>query len=206
MTSDWSAAAGGVPVRTITVDFPTGASDGARPSLSLARGIAQFRDALADLCKKHGTSPAVFRGLAARCSTDSYGDRFLVTIEDHDGRRSVDEYMGIPGRRIKVLDRLGRLRRKQLHRDRALKRRPRVGAAADTAMARRFDALGRLPADRFGHASWLHFKENAYAFPGDPIALNAAFCVPHESAHVLSHYDSSPRRTSGLHFHRRHAP
>ena len=70
---------------------------------------------------------------------------------------------------------------------------PYAGGNADPAMAERFEALGQLPANTFGHAFWRHFTENGYAFPGDPRALNAAFCVPHDSAHVLSHYDTSPR-------------
>ncbi len=33
---------------------------------------------------------------------------FIVTVEDRQGRRSVDEYLGSPGKRVKVLDDLGR--------------------------------------------------------------------------------------------------
>jgi hypothetical protein len=100
------------PQGFITVDFLTGTSAGGRPSRSLARVIARFRDALADLCRKHGTSPAVFRELTASYSIDAHGRRFLVTVEDQEGHRSVDEYVGIPGRRIRVLDHLGRVRPK----------------------------------------------------------------------------------------------
>jgi hypothetical protein len=64
---------------------------------------------------------------------------------------------------------------------------------ADPALAARFATLERLAPDTFGRAFWQHFTENAYAFPGDPTALNAAFCVPHDSAHVLSGYDTTPR-------------
>lgn len=67
------------------------------------------------------------------------------------------------------------------------------GAAADPQLVQRFEALATLPADSFGHAFWAHFKENAYAFPGDPKALNAAFCLPHDTVHVVTGYDTKPR-------------
>jgi hypothetical protein len=70
---------------------------------------------------------------------------------------------------------------------------PYDGKTADPALAQRFEALSRLAPDTFGHAFWAHFKENAYTFPGDPTALNAAFCVPHDSVHVLTGYDTKPR-------------
>jgi len=63
----------------------------------------------------------------------------------------------------------------------------------DFALAKRFEALGVLAPQTFGHTFWAHFKENAYAFPGEPQALNAAFSVPHDSVHVLTGYDTKPR-------------
>jgi hypothetical protein len=70
---------------------------------------------------------------------------------------------------------------------------PYDGAAADPALAQRFDALARLAPDTFGDSFWAHFKESGYAFPGDAKALNAAFSVPHDSVHVLTGYDTKPR-------------
>lgn len=70
---------------------------------------------------------------------------------------------------------------------------PYTGDKADPKMAARFEELGRLDKATFGHAFWSHFKENNYAFPGDPAALNAAFSVPHDSAHVLTNYHTDPR-------------
>jgi hypothetical protein len=64
---------------------------------------------------------------------------------------------------------------------------------ADPALAARFASLQKLPPDSFGHAFWQHFTENNYTFPGDPKALNAAFSLPHDSVHVLSGYDTTPR-------------
>jgi hypothetical protein len=70
---------------------------------------------------------------------------------------------------------------------------PYAGDKADPKLAARFETLARLDKATFGYAFWTHFKENSYAFPGDPTALNAAFCVPHDSAHVLTNYHTDPR-------------
>jgi hypothetical protein len=104
------------PEGFITVNFLTGTSGGGQPSPVLAEAIPKFRDALGTLCEKHGTTAAVFRKLTARYSMGAYGRRVVVTVEDKGGRRSVDEYVGIPARRKKVLDHLGRVRRSQYFR------------------------------------------------------------------------------------------
>jgi hypothetical protein len=70
---------------------------------------------------------------------------------------------------------------------------PYGGAGADAEVARRFENLGALGAATFGHSFWAHFKDNGYDFPGAPKALNAAFSVPHDSVHVLTGYDTTPR-------------
>jgi hypothetical protein len=100
------------PEGFITVDFLTGTTRGGAPSASLARDIALFPDALADLCRRHDTSFAIFKELTARYCVEKGARRFQVTVADHHGRRSVDEYDG-NGRRLKVLDPLGRIRRKK---------------------------------------------------------------------------------------------
>lgn len=104
--------AAGSPEGFITVDFLNGTSTGGRPSAFLARAIGLYRNALAEFCEKHGASPLAFRELTARYSIDTFGRRFLVTVADQQGRRSADEYVGTPGRRVRVLDSHGRVRRK----------------------------------------------------------------------------------------------
>ena len=99
------------PEGFITVDFLSGTSAGGKPSPSLARAIELYRDALADLCTKHATSPSAFRELTARYFVDRRGTRFDVTTADHHGRRAVDHYIGMPGRRVRTVDHLGRARR-----------------------------------------------------------------------------------------------
>jgi hypothetical protein len=100
------------PEGFITVDFLAGMCPIGAPSQSLARAVALYKNALADLCTRHGTSIETFRELTARYLVDAHGKRFIVTVEDQQGRRSIDEYVGMPGRRPKVLDHLGRVRRK----------------------------------------------------------------------------------------------
>jgi hypothetical protein len=70
---------------------------------------------------------------------------------------------------------------------------PYAGDKADPRLAARFEELARLDKATFGHAFWAHFKENNYAFPGEQTALNAAFSLPHDSAHVLTNYHTDPR-------------
>jgi hypothetical protein len=83
----------------IIVDFLLGTCASGAPSASLARAITLYRDALAELCKKHGTSPSAFRKLTAQYSMDALGRRFVVTVEDQYGHHADDEYVGIPGKR-----------------------------------------------------------------------------------------------------------
>jgi len=101
------------PARCIVVDFLSGKVIEGRASRSLARAIALYGKALPDLCGKHRASPAMFRELTARYSVDAQGPRFVVTVENYKGHRVVDEYVGVPGRRIRTLDHLGRVRRKR---------------------------------------------------------------------------------------------
>jgi hypothetical protein len=63
--------------------------------------------------------------------------------------------------------------------------------APDLTLAARFEALDGLAAQSFGHLYWRHFKQNGFAFPGDPGALNVAFAGPHDTVHVLTGYDTT---------------
>ncbi|MBN8916932.1 MAG: hypothetical protein J0I31_15155 [Rhizobiales bacterium] len=62
----------------------------------------------------------------------------------------------------------------------------------DPALAARFHALEHLPPESFGNHFFHHFRDNGYAFPGEPNGLSAVFCVPHDSCHVLAGYDTTP--------------
>lgn len=94
----------------IEVDFLTGEASGGQPSEELARALKLYAQALPDLCKRHGVEVSDFHHLSARFSGRPRFERFTVTVEDKHGRRSTDEYVGLPGKRPKFLDRLGRVR------------------------------------------------------------------------------------------------
>jgi hypothetical protein len=108
--TDVFAEAGNAPEGHLIVDFLTGEIWGARPTPRLAEAVALYRDVLPCLCAKHGAFIAEFRELTARYSRGVLYSRFIVTIEDTRGRRSSAEYDGCGGRRLKVLDHLGRVR------------------------------------------------------------------------------------------------
>ena len=101
------------PEGFIEVDFLTGKTSGGEPSASLARAVELYAEALPALCERHGAEPAAFRRLTARFSGLGHPmHRFVVTVEDQQGRCAVDEYRSPGGARVKVLDRLGRIRPK----------------------------------------------------------------------------------------------
>jgi hypothetical protein len=70
---------------------------------------------------------------------------------------------------------------------------PYAGAHADPALARRYQALADLTDGTFGRAFWAHYHKNGYPFPGEEQGLNEKFATPHDSTHVLSGYDTTPR-------------
>jgi hypothetical protein len=67
------------------------------------------------------------------------------------------------------------------------------GNAPDPALAERCRKLDTLPEGSFGLAFYKHYRNNGYAFPGEPDGLNAGFGFPHDTAHVVSGYDTTPR-------------
>ena len=83
---------------------------------------------------------------------------------------------------------------------------PYQGSQTNPALATRYEALGQLPDETFGKTFWNLYKKNEYAFPGDDHALNEAFSTPHDAAHILSGYDTTPHGeilvstfTAGMH-------
>lgn len=70
---------------------------------------------------------------------------------------------------------------------------PYAGDRADAALTARYEALAHLAPGTFGHTFWAHYHKNGYPFPGRPDGLNERFATPHDSTHVLSGYDTTPR-------------
>ena len=100
------------PTRSIIVDFLNGVVVEGECSPSLVEAVSRYRMALHELCSKAGGSIAEIREAKVRYWSDDLLERFVVSLEDAAGRRSTTEYAGIPGRRVKVMDQLGRLRPK----------------------------------------------------------------------------------------------
>jgi len=86
----------------ITVNFLNGTTTGATPSPGLARAICLYRDALPSMCAKHDINLDEIKVLVARFGTDAaHGPHFKVTAESVFGKSSTDQYVGIPGKRLR---------------------------------------------------------------------------------------------------------
>lgn len=101
----------GRPEGYITVDFLKGTSSGAQPSPYVAKRISAAPAILNDLCRKHGTSIWFFEELTARYVGSGTNAYFTVTVEDRMGKRTVEEFNRF-GRRVRIVDSLGRIRPK----------------------------------------------------------------------------------------------
>jgi hypothetical protein len=93
--------------QAITVDFLNGAIACGNASASLTKAAGLYRQAFKDISTTHGVLVSSFRVLSATYHADG---RVVVAIEDNQGRRSTDEYVGLPLRHKKIADALGRVR------------------------------------------------------------------------------------------------
>jgi hypothetical protein len=76
----------------------------------------------------------------------------------------------------------------------------------EPALVGRFTALASLPPGTFGRGFADFYRINGFAYPGDAAAPTIDFAVPHDSAHVLSGYSTTPQGellvstfTAGMH-------
>lgn len=63
----------------------------------------------------------------------------------------------------------------------------------DLALAERFETLQHLPQPTLGHQFWKLYKKSGYEFPGSPNAWSVDFATFHDTAHLLSGYDTNYR-------------
>jgi len=92
----------------ITIDFLAATVSGSPVSTSLLRAIGLYRAAIPEFCQKHGVDPSLIKTLSARFGTDPvYGPHFTITVESIDGRKSIDQYVGFPGRHLRTLPAAG---------------------------------------------------------------------------------------------------
>jgi hypothetical protein len=93
----------------IVVDFVRGTTDGGAVSDALALAITRYSELLPVLAERHGLAFSEITTLSARFGTDPVaGPHFQVTVETSDGRQSVDQYVGFPGKRFGKARRQGR--------------------------------------------------------------------------------------------------
>ena len=93
----------------IVVDFLTGKIVG-QASPELHEVMASFAKVIPDFCVRNGVDSSDISELTAKFSTDVMGLTTEVSVVDRKGRRTTDKYVGIPLKRPRVLDDLGRVR------------------------------------------------------------------------------------------------
>jgi hypothetical protein len=64
------------------------------------------------------------------------------------------------------------------------------GFREDLELARRYNALGDLPADTLGYAFFRHYRDNGFALPGERTGFPEG-AVYHDMTHVLSGYGTT---------------
>lgn len=112
-TMDVYAEVAATPEGYIDVDFLSGRTSGGLVSQSFANAVKKYQKELPSLCERHGITAQDFRRLTVRFSGQGILRGFSVTTEDNQGRTSIDQFRGIPGKRVKILDHLGRVRPKR---------------------------------------------------------------------------------------------
>lgn len=96
----------------IEIDFLTGTVSHGVASEKLTGAAKELAEALPELCRSHEIDIEAIETLKARFLVADDGPRFIVTVADKSGRSAVDEFAGMPGKRVRELDPQGRVRRK----------------------------------------------------------------------------------------------
>jgi hypothetical protein len=68
---------------------------------------------------------------------------------------------------------------------------PYGGDGTDSVLSERYERLGSLSEASFGRTFYDHYKENGYAFPGNPEGMVEAWATAHDCLHILSGYSTS---------------
>jgi hypothetical protein len=99
----------------IEVDFLNGRVVQGDASESLKDATAQFGKVLPKFCQENGAEKADFLALLAVFDATTLERRVLLSVTDRNGHHSTTEYAGLPLKRLRVLDTLGRVRRVARH-------------------------------------------------------------------------------------------
>jgi hypothetical protein len=100
------------PDGVIEIDFLRGHVVRGSASHDLKDAAVIFGQAFPAFCKKNGAEATDFETFLAAFDTRGGRRRTVLTIADDNGRRSLTEYDGVPLKRLRVRDGLGRIRRK----------------------------------------------------------------------------------------------
>lgn len=103
--------ASSLPEGVIEIDFLNGRVVRGNASQSLKAAAARFAEVLPTFCKSNGAHAEDFEALSATFDVTGLDQKVLVTVSDRNGHRSVTEYAGVPLKRLRALDSLGRVRR-----------------------------------------------------------------------------------------------
>lgn len=95
----------------IEVDFLHGRIVRGTGSDNLRSAARRFAEVLPSFCRDNGADVADFEALSATFDATSLERRVRLYIADRTGRSSATEYAGLPLKRLRVLDDLGRVRR-----------------------------------------------------------------------------------------------
>ncbi|WP_375194937.1 hypothetical protein [Sphingobium sp.] len=98
------------PMGAIEVDFLNGHILRGEASDSLQAAAAHYAEALPEFCRANGADPADFENLSATFDSTALERRVVLKVTDRRGRSSTTEYAGVPLKRLRVLDSLGRIR------------------------------------------------------------------------------------------------
>ncbi|MEQ6332846.1 hypothetical protein [Sphingobium sp. MK2] len=99
------------PEALIEVDFLNGRVVRGMPSDELEAAVALFAEVLPEFCQSNGATVTDFKALSATFTTTALGRQVFLSVTDQNGRSSMTEYRGVPLKRLKVLDDLGRIRK-----------------------------------------------------------------------------------------------
>ena len=99
--------------RCIEVDFLAGTAVSGKCSSKLSKALKLYGLEFEAFCRRNHALRSDFTEFRGRYFLLPTGRRFSILVRDRFGKASSREYEAFPGRRVKVLDRLGRLRPKR---------------------------------------------------------------------------------------------
>lgn len=98
----------------LVANFLTGEVEGAVAQGKVEYAIPLCKLEFPEFCNKNGVDFSDYHAFLVRFVADQLGNRYVVTVQDRDGRQSSREYLANNGKRSVAKDELGRRRPKLL--------------------------------------------------------------------------------------------